>query len=126
MDVVALSHCRPFEVLLKIANPVKTILWRLWHTLPGADKEDCQQKFIEWMAGNLMSTHKVKNFFDLIDEKVADNIQTCMRMAGIVPGPDAGKRKPTKPKWKRKQQRAKRKQQRAKRQRKRGQTKRKR
>jgi hypothetical protein len=45
-----------------------------------------------------MTTYKVKDFFDVIEQKVTDNIRECMRMAGIVPGPDSGKRKPTK--WK--------------------------
>ena len=64
MDVVALPHCPAFDVLLKIVNPGKNILWRLWRTWPGADQEDCRQEVIEWMAGNLMTTYKVKDFFD--------------------------------------------------------------
>ena len=65
MDVVALPHCPAFDVLLKIVNPGKNILWRLWRTWPGADQEDCRQEVVEWMAGNLMTTYKVKDFFDL-------------------------------------------------------------
>ena len=96
MDVVALPHCPAFEVLLKIVNPGKIILGQLWRTWPGADQEDCWQEVVEWMAGNLMTTYKVNDFFDVFEQKVTDNIPECMRMADIAPGPDSGKRIPTK------------------------------
>jgi hypothetical protein len=54
---------------------------------------------VEWMANNLMTTYKVKDCFDVMEQKVTNNIRECMHMGGIAPGPDSGKRIPTK--WKR-------------------------